>query len=381
MPQAGANRKKIKSGSVRTEKKSKRASKGTARPTLTAAQLFDRAQQALAFERYDAATECLRDALQLEPENVEVLDAYGALLAELGQIDEAVQALQKAVTLSPDDGFEKYMYLGQLLQGEAALAAAQKGVDVLQLDLESSKQGEGAGGGGSQRIRKQLAQALCSLAEMRIGAADEVTEVSTEAESLLQQARAADPESPEPLQALASLRYEQGQAEEALQLLRQSLALWLKPQPEFKMLSKPVTLSEEEMEDNDERQQRLQGGCNEDDEDEDWADEDKEDEENKLPSYEFRFECAKMLLELEDTTDTAIQVLEDLIAENDSVPDVWHLLGLSYYSGGMLTEAAEVCKSGMQLLQKQRVGPEEEITASFQDLESAIQEAQTVSQT
>jgi hypothetical protein len=35
--------------------------------------------------------------------------------------------------LSPDNGFEKYMYLGQLLQGEAALAAAQKGVDVLQL--------------------------------------------------------------------------------------------------------------------------------------------------------------------------------------------------------------------------------------------------------
>jgi len=91
MPQAGANRKKIKCGSVRTEKKTKRTSKGTARPTLTAAQLFDRAQQALAFERYDTATECLRDALQLEPENIEVLDAYGALLAELGQIDEAVQ--------------------------------------------------------------------------------------------------------------------------------------------------------------------------------------------------------------------------------------------------------------------------------------------------
>lgn len=74
-------------------------------------------------------------------------------------------------------------------------------------------------------------------------------------------------------------------------------------------------------------------------------------------------------------------MLEDLIAENDSVPDVWHLLGLSYYSGGMLTEAAEVCKSGMQLLQKQRVGPEEEVMASFQDLDSAIQEAQAGSQT
>jgi kinesin family protein 5 len=34
--------------------------------------------------------------------------------------------------LSPDVGFEKYMYLGQLLEGEEALAATQKGVELLQ---------------------------------------------------------------------------------------------------------------------------------------------------------------------------------------------------------------------------------------------------------
>jgi hypothetical protein len=36
------------------------------------------------------------------------------------------------VQLSPDKGFEKYMYLGQLLEGELALEATQKGVDLLQ---------------------------------------------------------------------------------------------------------------------------------------------------------------------------------------------------------------------------------------------------------
>lgn len=45
----------------------------------------------------------------------------------------ALQELQKAVTLSPEEGYEKYMYLGQLLQGEQALAATQKGVELLQL--------------------------------------------------------------------------------------------------------------------------------------------------------------------------------------------------------------------------------------------------------
>jgi kinesin family protein 5 len=43
-----------------------------------------------------------------------------------------LQELQQAVALSPDSGFEKYMYLGQLLQGEEAVAATQKGVELLQ---------------------------------------------------------------------------------------------------------------------------------------------------------------------------------------------------------------------------------------------------------
>jgi hypothetical protein len=71
-----------------------------------------------------------------------------------------------------------------------------------------------------------------------------------------------------------------------------------------------------------------------------------------------------------------LQVLEDLLAENDGVLDVWHLLGLSYYSGGMLEEAAEVCKTGMQLMKSQQVGPEEGIALAFDDLHSAISEAQ-----
>lgn len=67
---------------------------------------------------------------------------------------------------------------------------------------------------------------------------------------------------------------------------------------------KPTTMSENEELDRDGRMQHSGS-----DSDGEWEeDEDEGEDDEGLPSYEFRFECAKMLLELEDTTETAIQV-------------------------------------------------------------------------
>ena len=59
-------------------------------------------------------------------------ETLGSALAEFGDPEEAVCALLSAVSLSPDDGFEKHMYLGQLLAGADGIAHYRRGVKLLE---------------------------------------------------------------------------------------------------------------------------------------------------------------------------------------------------------------------------------------------------------
>ena len=108
-------------------------------------------------------------------------------------------------------------------------------------------------------------------------------------EALLARASSTCSSSPEPGQALASLRYEQGRPEEALGHLRGSMKLWFRAGEEA----------------------AADGGAEEGEGAGAGAAMDLESDEGDpedLPSYEFRFECAKLLLELDDSTETAIAV-------------------------------------------------------------------------
>ena len=119
---------------------------------------------------------------------------------------------------------------------------------------------------------------------------------------------------------MCGLRVLQGREEEALGLLKESLKLWW------------VDEGDSEEEDNEE---------------EDNEEEDNEDD--RRPSYEFRFETAKLLLELDTTTDAAAEILEELLEENDMVPDVWLLLAVAYRAGGQGDSAREAAENGVKV--------------------------------
>ena len=66
-------------------------------------------------------------------------------------------------------------------------------------------------------------------------------------------------------------------------------------------------------------------------------------------SFEFRFECAKLLLELDESTDAAMDVLEELLEERDDVADVWHLLAPPTTGAASSTEPGDAGQGGVAL--------------------------------
>lgn len=310
--------------------------------------LYEEAQQDMAQDKFEAARRKLRQAHILAPQDMMILDALGAFLAEAGPQQEAITALQQAVQKQPDQGFEKYMYLGQLLEGPEAVSSIRNGVAVLQ------QQQTAAEGEEREEATELLAEALCSLAELLLGTAEDVSTVAAECQQVLATAGHLQPDSPQPLQVLASLKVELQKPDEALQHLRDSMQKW------FPALQRMLA-------DPDESE------ADESNPDESALDEDEQDLDAQLPSFEFRFETAKLLIELDETTEAAVQILDSLIEEDDSVPNVWYMLAMCLLGGGQTEAAAEALQHGRKLLKKQ--ADAEELAKDFSDLKIAIDEA------
>ena len=259
--------------------------------------LIDSGNEHLAMDRVREGLADLRRACALVPDNADAWDAYGTALAEFGHPDDAVKVLKRAAQLSPDLGYEKFMYLGQLLDdGEAAATCTRRGLALIEYQAAH----------GDEDAAERMCGACCALAEQLMGVAEEIDDVSDECDELLRRAAEADRRSAEPLQVRASLRVLQGRSDEALEALRQSMAIW--------------------------RRDRKGGKGDDDDTAGDEIDEERfatEHEGEYDVSFEFRFECAKLLLELDESTDAAMDVLEELLEERDDVADVWHLLALA----------------------------------------------------
>ncbi|XP_040290495.1 probable assembly chaperone of rpl4 [Bufo bufo] len=263
-------------------------------------QLLEKTAEYLDNLNFEMAQIFCQRALDLEPENLEILDMMGNICMELGNAVKAKQVLLKAVELSPDKGHAKYMCLGQIHCKEEALQYFQKGIEVMIRAYQSQPQVSGAANFSDEMevTTKDISTAFCSVAEIHLtdlcmeeGAGDKCKEALTKALEY-------QPHSPEALQLMASYLFSMEQPQEGKEYLMKSLASWL---PSLQKSEAPVQEPDED----------------------DLV-------ESKLPAYECRISTAKLLIEAENF-ELATEVLEGLLEEDDEVIQVWYLLGWVCY--------------------------------------------------
>ena len=388
MPPPGSNKKKSKKGKDKKAKRDGGGSRGVGGGSAID-NLIESGNDHLAFERFEEGMRDLKRACSLAPENADAAEAYGMALAEFGDAAEAISTLKRAAQvrlplpprvpvptaadrpeenranappplaradprhsphpsplsppsssltpqLRPNEGYEKFMYLGQLLDdGVAAATCTRQGLAIIEFQAAH----------GDADAEDRMCGACCALAEQLLATADDVEDVAEECDSLLRRASEADPSSAEPLQVMASLRSQQGRSEEALEALRQSIAQW----------------------------RSRRGGRDVDPDAEDGEDMAEEHMGEYDVSFEFRFETAKLLLELDENTDEAIDVLEELLNERDDVVDVWHLLALANHGCCNFDKALELLNHAEQLNESQ--GGDEGVVADLMELRAAVTES------
>lgn len=130
--------------------------------------------------RLDEAADGFARASALAPRRVDVLDALAEAAMEAGRPDEARAALRRSIELAPQTGFEKYMYLSQLLGSTMeAVEVSRAGVEVLRREKAALGNGAGrAGGAGDVEVRKEEisgfeVSALCGVAEVLLSVIEE----------------------------------------------------------------------------------------------------------------------------------------------------------------------------------------------------------------
>eukprot|EP00002_Diphylleia_rotans_P021566 TRINITY_DN4196_c0_g1_i2.p1 TRINITY_DN4196_c0_g1~~TRINITY_DN4196_c0_g1_i2.p1 ORF type:complete len:414 (+),score=98.99 TRINITY_DN4196_c0_g1_i2:46-1287(+) len=300
-----------------------------------------------------SAARIYRQLLQWQPTHTRWMDALAEVQLEMGKLQQARQLLQQSIELAPTDNFAKYMYAGQLVDGLEAVALYKKGITLMEEELNrlqiATEEAE------PETLRRTLSSALCAVVDIYMTDLCFEEDAETQASNAALRAVEIDPANPDAGQTLASVRISQNNKEGALDALLRSIQIWrsLEVEP-------PVqdSLTEEE----------LDQGPNE------FDDPDADEKLKVMPSFPSRINSAKLLMELEQYP-LAIDILDDLLEEDDMVPDIWHLMGVAYRLSGDLASAASHLLTAQDVLNKLvQSNPEEEDYELREQLEVEFQE-------
>ncbi|KAG6862547.1 hypothetical protein C0995_000095 [Termitomyces sp. Mi166 len=228
----------------RTRPKKKAASKATNPPALhtspqngpSVAALLEKAQSLIVQCDYDLALRFIRRILEQESSNAKAKEMLGVALLETGETDQAREAFLSLLPPNPDASSppppSAHLYLAQLNDGDPRLALQhfQAAIDILSVQLkgkeratdESSKNDEA-------EFRSTIVRALVGQVEIWMDPSYDLCfepDADKTCENLIAQALQVDPNNPEALQTLASVRMSQQRPDDAKECLEKAWTAW-----------------------------------------------------------------------------------------------------------------------------------------------------------
>lgn len=214
------------------------------------------------------------------------LELLADIYIELGDIDSAREYFARAVVLDPDgevSGAEKFLWLAQLSEegGSDSVKWFEKGITALKKNVSKL---EGTGRVEDEALalegKQKLANALCGVVEIYMTDLSWEEDAESRCEKLITEALLVAPSSPGVLQTLASIRISQLRPEDARAALARSMELWADLPPE----------------------------------------------DPGIPDFPTKISLCRLLMEASMETE-ALEVLERLVAEDDSIVEAWYLGG------------------------------------------------------
>lgn len=310
MPRKGKTKQQAKKKNV--SKKAKPIPKGTDQedaPKYTLQDVLDKAQSSINEYDFDMAQRYCQKAIELDNENVKVLELTGHVMMEVGDMDAAKQCFGRCVELEPDLGHIKYLYLGQILNGSQAVQCYNKAIEVMLNCIEAQEnKALGASNDSAEPTAKDISSAYLSIAELYMTDLCDDEDAEEVCISSIKKAIEHDQTNPEGYQVLADYHLIKSEIEEAKTFINKSLSLWLPN-------AKGLVADEGEIEGGAEAAPVA-------------------DPIDCIPiSPEAQLKAAKTLIEVEEYN-SATEVLELLLDQDDTVLDVWYLIGWANYLQG-----------------------------------------------
>ncbi|GIY19195.1 hypothetical protein CEXT_363791 [Caerostris extrusa] len=117
--------------------------------------------------------------------------------------------------------------MGQLTDGEESLSFYNKGIQVLQKELENAENINPSEDQGMKNFGRSLSEAYCSVAEIYMTDCCFAENSEENCFSAIENSIQSDPSNPEAYHCLANFHLVKEQFDEAKEAVKKSLALWL----------------------------------------------------------------------------------------------------------------------------------------------------------